>query len=120
MAIKTYKQYKVACDRIEELLKIVGNDTPSDDKNLIELDLISDLVADYEETHFPVEPLEPAMLIKLAIEEKKITQKQLAKELHLSASRINDFINGRSIPSLKIAGNICRILDISPDLMLGL
>jgi HTH-type transcriptional regulator/antitoxin HigA len=47
--IKTEKQYEAACDRINELLKLVGNDTPADDKNMLELDLISDLVADYEE-----------------------------------------------------------------------
>lgn len=52
--IKTEKQYKATCARIEELLKVVGNDTPADDKNFLELDLISDLVADYEEEHFPV------------------------------------------------------------------
>lgn len=53
--IKTEKQYKAACTKIEELLKVVGNDTPTDDKNFLELDLISDLVADYEEEHFPIE-----------------------------------------------------------------
>ena len=47
--IKTEKQYKAACDRINELLKVVDNNTPADDKNMLELDLISDLVADYEE-----------------------------------------------------------------------
>ncbi len=47
--IKNEQQYKAACDRINELLKVVGNDTPADDRNMIELDLISDLVADYEE-----------------------------------------------------------------------
>ena len=52
--IKTEKQYKAACSRIEELLKVVSNDTPTDDKNFLELDLISDLVADYEEVHFPI------------------------------------------------------------------
>ena len=49
--IKTEKQYKAACDRINELLKVVGNDTPADDKNLLELDSLSDIVADYEEEH---------------------------------------------------------------------
>lgn len=53
--IKSEKQYKAACSRIEELLKVVSNSTPPDDKNFLELDLISDLVADYEEEHFPVE-----------------------------------------------------------------
>ena len=47
--IITEQQYKAACDRINELLKVVGNDTLADDKNMLELDLISDLVADYEE-----------------------------------------------------------------------
>ena len=50
--IKTEKQYKAACARVEELLQVVGNDTPSDDKNFLELDLISDLVADYEEEYY--------------------------------------------------------------------
>lgn len=53
--IKDIKQYDVACSRIEELLKIVSNNTPTDDKDYLELDLLSDLVADYEEEHFPVE-----------------------------------------------------------------
>ncbi len=52
--IKTEEQYKAACDRINELLKVVSNETPAGDKNLLELDFISDLVADYEELHFPV------------------------------------------------------------------
>ena len=52
--IKTEEQYKAACQRIEELLKVVENDTPADDKNLLELDLISDLVAGYEEKNFPI------------------------------------------------------------------
>ena len=43
-----------ACERINELLKVVKNDTPADDKNMLELDLISDLVADYEEEHYPI------------------------------------------------------------------
>ena len=33
--IKNEKQYNAACERIEELLKVVGNDTPTDDNNLI-------------------------------------------------------------------------------------
>ena len=49
----TEKQYKVACERIEEFLKIVGNETSENDKNFIELDFLSDAVADYEEKNYP-------------------------------------------------------------------
>ena len=65
--IKTEKQYKAACSRIEELLKVVSNDTPTDDKNFLELDLISDLVAEYEEEHFPIETPSLVDVIKLHI-----------------------------------------------------
>ena len=54
VAIKTEQQYEKAIERIEELLKVVGNDTPTDNKNFVELDLLSDLVADYEAVHYPV------------------------------------------------------------------
>ena len=47
--INTEEEYRVACEKINELLKVVSNETPADDKNLQELDMISNLVADYEE-----------------------------------------------------------------------
>ena len=39
--IKNEMQYHAACDRINELLKVVTNETPTDDKNLLELDMLS-------------------------------------------------------------------------------
>jgi HTH-type transcriptional regulator/antitoxin HigA len=62
--IKNETQYNAACTRIEELLKVVGNDTPADDMNFIELDLLSDLAADYEDVHYPVKELELQDVIK--------------------------------------------------------
>jgi len=38
-------------ERIEELLRVVGNNTPAEDKNYVELDIISDLVVEYEEKY---------------------------------------------------------------------
>jgi hypothetical protein len=40
--IKNESQCEAICVRIEELLKIVGNETPSTDKGFIELDILSD------------------------------------------------------------------------------
>ncbi len=53
--IHTEKQYNAMCERIEELLPLVTNDTPIDDKNFIELQLIPELVANHEEVKYPVE-----------------------------------------------------------------
>lgn len=55
--IKNDAQYKAAQQRIEELLRVVTNETPVYDKNFIELNRISDMVVDYEELHYPLDPL---------------------------------------------------------------
>lgn len=48
-------QYEKALERVDELLQEVDNQTSENDKNFIEPDLLSDLVAEYEEKYFPVE-----------------------------------------------------------------
>ena len=48
-------QYEKSLERIDELLQIVDNQTPEHDKSYIELDLLSDLVAEYEEEYYPVD-----------------------------------------------------------------
>ena len=52
--IKTKQEYNALSKRIEQLLAIVNNNTPTDNKDFIELDLLSDLVADYEEVNEPI------------------------------------------------------------------
>lgn len=52
--IKSAIQYQKTLVRVEELLQVVGNNTLPDDQNFIELDLLSDLVAEYEEKYHPM------------------------------------------------------------------
>lgn len=44
----TEKQYKFALQRIEELLPLVNDNTPANDRNAVELTLMSDIVIAYE------------------------------------------------------------------------
>lgn len=104
----TKEQYVFAQERIEELLPVVDDTTSTNDKDAIELSLMSEIVIAYEEEHFPIDKPTTAELIELALEEKKMTQKELAKEIGVSPSRINDFVTGRSEPSLRIARQICH------------
>ncbi|MCS2804368.1 helix-turn-helix domain-containing protein [Bacteroides fragilis] len=117
--IKTEKQYKAACSRIEELLKVVSNDTPTDDKNFLELDLISDLVADYEEEHFPIEAPSLVDVIKLRMYEMGLTQTKLSELLNVSPSRISEYLSGKCEPTLKVAREISRKLNIDANIVLG-
>jgi HTH-type transcriptional regulator/antitoxin HigA len=114
----TKKQYEFALERIEELLPLVGEDTSANDKKAIELDLISDIVWEYEEEHYPIEQPSVSGLITLSLEEKGMTQRELAGQIGVSPSRINDYITGRSEPNLKVARLLCMELNISPAAML--
>lgn len=118
--IKTEIQYIKACERIEELLQVVNNMTPLEDKNLIEFELLSGLVADYENEHYPVEPPTLAELIRLRMAEMHLNQKALAEKLGVSPSRISEYLTGKSEPTLKIARTIHRELNIDADLILGI
>ena len=50
--IQNETAYKAAMERIEELLPLVDDSTSLSDPNSIELELLSNLVADYSEEHF--------------------------------------------------------------------
>ena len=116
----TKEQYDFAMERVEELLPLVDDNTPANDKNAVELSMMSDIVLAYEKEHYPIEKPTVAELIELSLEEKGMTQKQLANEIGISPSRINDYISGRSEPTLRIARLLCRILNIQPSAMLGI
>ena len=115
----TKEQYEFALERVEELLPMVDDETPANHKNAVELTLVADIVIAYEKEHYPIEKPVVSELIELSLEEKGMTQKQLAGEIGISPSRINDYISGRSEPTLKIARLLCRILNIPPAAMLG-
>lgn len=105
---------------MEELLPLVDDNTPANDKNAVELSVMSDIVIAYEKEHFPIEKPTVAELIELSLEEQGMSQKQLAGIIGISPSRINDYISGRSEPTLKVARLLCKTLNISPAAMLGL
>ena len=112
-------QYEAMIERIEELLKVVSNETPETDRYFIELDVISDLVEEYEEKYYPVRIPTLAEIIKDEMDERGITQKQLAEMLGVSPSRISEYMNGKAEPTLKVARLLHKKLDIDPDFILG-
>ncbi len=116
----TKEQYEFALAKIEELLPLVDNNTPANDRNAIELSVMSEVVIAYEKRHYPIGKPTVAELIELSLEEQGMTQRQLAGEIGISPSRINDYISGRSEPTLKVARRLCQTLHISPAAMLGI
>lgn len=110
----TKAKYEYALARIEELLPLVGEDTPLDDPNSIELDIVSDIVEKYEREHFAIDAPTLGSLIREALDNAGMTAKELACRIGVSASRVSEYIHDKSQPSLHVAKLICETLGLSP------
>ena len=112
-------QYRAAMARVEELLVIVDEETPEDNISSVELVLLSNLIADYDEVHFPIKQPSLASVLKLRIYEMGLTQKKIAEMLGVSPSRISEYLSGKSEPTLKVAREMCQKLSIDANIILG-
>ncbi len=117
--IKTPKEYSTIVERIEFLLQESDNIENTEAKGYIELNLLSDLVADYEERTYPVKKPILIDVIKLRMAEMGLNQKNLAKLLGVSTSRVSEYLTGKSEPPLKVARDISKKLNIDASIVLG-
>ena len=117
--IQNETAYKAAMERIEELLPLVDDDTPLSDKNLIELDLLSALVEEYKDEYYPIKTPSLVDIMKLRMYEMGLSQAKLSELLGVSPSRISDYFNGISEPTLKVSREIRRKFNIDVNIVLG-
>ena len=118
--IENEAQYDATMQRIEELLKVVNDDTPQDDVRNVELVLLSNLVADYEDEHYPIKKPTLIEVLKLRMYEMGLTQSALASLLGMNQSKVSELMSGKSEPTLKQARAISQKLNISPAIVLGI
>ena len=119
--IKTEKEYLAAMKRIDELLPLTWKEgTPDDTPENLELAILSDLVSEYEDVHYPMGKPSLIDLIKLRMYEMGLTQQGIAALLGISAPRLSEIMHGKTEPSLSLARTMCQKLDISPEIVLGL
>ena len=52
--IKSEQMYQALLKRIDELLNMTSDNDSMDDPRMLELDIISDLIAEYEDIHYPI------------------------------------------------------------------
>jgi HTH-type transcriptional regulator/antitoxin HigA len=117
--IENREQYEWAVRRVEELLPLVDDNTPAGDANSIELELLSNLVADYSDEHFALGEPSLVDILKLRMFEMGLTQRKLSQLLGVSPSRISDYLTGKSEPTLAIARTMSKKLNITPEIVLG-
>ena len=52
--ISNKAEYEAIMARVDELVEIVDDNTPSTDKNYVELDFLTDLIVTYEKEYYPI------------------------------------------------------------------
>ena len=119
MRILTREQYDWAVARVEELLPLVGDDTPTNDPASIELEILSNLVADYSDEHFAIGDPDLASVIRERMFEQGLTQKELAGKIGVTPSRISEYLSEKKEPTLPIARRIHDVLHIDAGIILG-
>ena len=118
--IKNEIAYRAALARIEELLPLVNEETPADDRNYLELDMLSDMVEEYEDIYYPIGKPTLIDVIKLRLYEMGITQKKdspraLSREILPSVSPLlYYFFLSRAIgltllPGLYLVGDLSHV-----------
>lgn len=117
--IENETQYEWAVKRVEQLLPLVTDETPSTDPNSIELELLSNLVADYSDAHFALGTPSLTDILKLRMYEMGLNQKSLSKLLGLNPSTLGDYISGKKEPTLGEAREMSRKLNIDANIVLG-
>lgn len=118
--IENKTQYDWAVARVEELLPLVAEDAPANDPNLIELELLSNLVADYSEAHFALG--KPALMdvVKLRMYEMGLNAETLSAMIGITPSKLRSYFAGKSEPTISVARNISTKLGVEASIVLGL
>jgi HTH-type transcriptional regulator/antitoxin HigA len=111
--IKTESEWVAVLKRIEKLMDAAQN-TPRGD----ELDLLSLLAHNYEETHFPIAKPDPIQAIRFRMEQKGLRPSDLVPFMG-SRSRVSEVLAGRRNLTLKMMRALVEGLGIPAEVLLG-
>lgn len=76
------------------------------------LDLVGELVEDYESRHFAIEPSEPREVLRYLIEVRGLKQGDLAEIV--AQSNLSAILAGKRKISASLAGKLARFFKVSP------
>ncbi len=93
MPIETKVQYKAALKLLESLWEKVGEDAKSPYGSLFTL--LTERIATYEARHTPFENPTPAKLLEYLLDERGVTQQEVAVATGIQQSNLNQMIKGK-------------------------
>ena len=110
--IKTESEYQNALNRLKEIFDAKPGTREGD-----ELEILSILINNYENEHFPIDSPDPIEAIKFRMDQLGIKQKDLAKILGFK-SRVSEIINKKRKLSLSMIRKLHHHLNIPTEVLI--
>ena len=111
--IKTEKDYRNALNRLE-----VNFDAQIDTKEVDEAEILSLLIENYENEHYPIEAPDPIEAIKIRMEELNLRQKDLVGIIG-GKSRVSEILNRKKRLTVEMIRELEKALQISASVLVN-
>jgi len=111
--IKSDKDYRNALERLELIF-----DAPIDTKEGDEAEILSLLIENYENEHYPIEAPDPIEAIKIRMEELNMRQKDLVGIIG-GKSRVSEILNRKKRLTVEMIRELEKILQISASVLVN-
>lgn len=118
IGIITLEQYKDALLIVDELIDKVEDVEDASNPELTKFLEASDVVETYEEQYYEIGMPSLIDVIRLRMEELKIKNKDLAKLIDTTPSRISEYLTGKREITLNVARQLHKKLNIDSDIIL--
>ena len=111
--IKTEEDYRSALERLEVIFD-VPIDTPDGD----EAEILSMLIENYENEHYPIDAPDPIEAIKIRMEELNLRQKDLVGIIG-GKSRVSEIMNRKKKLTVDMIRELEQLLQISASVLVS-
>jgi HTH-type transcriptional regulator/antitoxin HigA len=88
-----------------------------EDGEEIYLDALSDLVATYEDQHYPIAPASDADMLRHLMEAKAVTQAQLSRQTGIAKSTISEVLIGKKPLSRKMIRKLAGYFKVDVSIL---
>ncbi len=111
--IKTEEDYYKALERLEQIF-----DAPINSKEGDEAEILSLLIENHENKHYPIEAPDPIEAIKIRMEEMNLKQKDLVGVIG-GKSRVSEILNKKKRLTVEMIRKLEELLHLSASILVS-
>ena len=115
VSIKTDAQLAVSQQAVDDLLR----KGPLDKGEEEYLDVLSDLIAMYEDQHYPILPASDADILRHLIEARGVTQSEVAADAGIARSTVSEILSGKRSISKSHIGKLAAYFSVPPEVFVA-